>query len=88
MNLTPSKIENGEIVKYYKPSELIGIFNNFLSRQNENAQVVFLRGVYLQKQNQGNWAYCYDILRDEDSQEEITLQITPQQRGNLKMVIW
>lgn len=84
MNLTPSKIENGEIVKYYKPSELIGIFNNFLSRQNENAQVVFLRGVYLQKQNQGNWAYCYDILRDEDSQEEITLQITPQQRGNLK----
>lgn len=71
-------------VKFFKPSELIGIFNNALSRQNENAQVVYLRGVYLQKQNQGNWAYCYDILRDEDSQEEITIQLTQQQRSNLK----
>lgn len=75
--------ETDSAVKYYKPSELIGIFNNALSRQNESAQVVFLRGIYLQRNNQGNWTYCYDTLRDEDSQEELTLQLTPQLRQNL-----
>lgn len=79
------------IVKYYKPSELIGIFNNALARQNETSRVVFLRGIYLQKSDNGNWSYCYDTLRDEDSQEELTLQLTRQQRqelsnGNLVMV--
>lgn len=79
------------IVKYYKPSELIGIFNNALARQNETSKVVFLRGIYLQKSDNGNWSYCYDTLRDEDSQEELTLQLTRQQRqelsnGNLVMV--
>lgn len=34
----------------YKPSELIGIFNNYLSKQNTNAQVVFLRGVISRNQ--------------------------------------
>lgn len=68
----------------YKPSELIGIFNNYLSKQNTNAQVVFLRGVYLQKTSQPNWSYCYDVLRDEDSQEELTIKLTHQQRKDLK----
>lgn len=75
---------SGAVIKYYKPSELIGIFNNMLSRQNENAQVVFLRGVYLMNPKQGNWAYCYDTLRDEDSQEELTIVLTHQQRADLK----
>lgn len=92
MNNTLATTNNsGAVIKYYKPSELIGIFNNMLSRQNENAQVVFLRGVYLMNPKQGNWAYCYDTLRDEDSQEELTIVLTHQQRsrlenGNLVMV--
>ena len=65
----------------YKPSEIIGIFN---SQQSVNAKIVYLRGVYLANPKQGNWSYCYDTLRDEDSQEELTLQITQQQRENLK----
>ena len=85
MNNTLATTNNsGAITKYYKPSELIGIFNNMLSRQNENAQVVFLRGVYLMNPKQGNWAYCYDTLRDEDSQEELTIVLTHQQRADLK----
>ena len=68
----------------YKPSEIIGIFNSILAKQSVNAQVVYLRGVYLANPKQGNWSYCYDTLRDEDSQEELTLQITHQQRENLK----
>lgn len=68
----------------YKPFEIIGIFNSILAKQSVNAQVVYLRGVYLANPKQGNWSYCYDTLRDEDSQEELTLQITHQQRENLK----
>lgn len=68
----------------YKPSEIIGIFNSILAKQSVNAQVVYLRGVYLANPKQGNWSYCYDTLRDEDSQEELTLQITHQQRETLK----
>ena len=68
----------------YKPSEIIGIFNSFLAQQSVNAKIVYLRGIYLTNQKQGNWSYCYDTLKDEDSQEELTLQITHQQRENLK----
>lgn len=68
----------------YKPSEIIGIFNSILAQQSVNAKIVYLRGVYLANPKQGNWSYCYDTLRDEDSQEELTLQITQQQRENLK----
>lgn len=68
----------------YKPSEIIGIFNSVLARQSVNAQIVYLRGIYLANQKQGNWAYCYDSLRDEDSQEELTLRLTQQLRENLK----
>lgn len=68
----------------YKPSEIIGIFNSILAKQSVNAQVIYMKGIYLANPKQGNWSYCYDTLRDEDSQEELTLQITPQQRENLK----
>lgn len=68
----------------YKPSEIIGIFNSILAKQSVNAQVVYLRGIYLANPKQGNWSYCYDTLRDEDSQEELTLRLTLQQRENLK----
>ncbi len=68
----------------YKPSEIIGIFNSILAKQSVNAQVVYLRGIYLANPKQGNWTYCYDTLRDEDSQEELTLRLTQHQRENLK----
>lgn len=68
----------------YKPSEVIGIFNSILARQSVNAQVIYMRGVYLANPKQGNWAYYYDTLRDEDGQEELTLRLTQQQRDNLR----
>lgn len=71
-------------IAVYKPSEIIGIFNSILAKQSVNAQVVYLRGVYLANPKQGNWANCYDILRDEDSQEELTIQLTHKQREGLK----
>ena len=59
----------------YKPSELIAIFSATLGRQNEFAKLVSLRGIYQQRQNNPQWAYAYAGLRDESSQEEITLRI-------------
>ena len=59
----------------YKPSELIAIFSAALGRQNEFAKLVSLRGIYQQRQNNPQWAYAYAGLRDESSQEEITLRI-------------
>lgn len=68
----------------YKPSEIIGIFNSILAKQSVNAQVVYLRGVYLASGRQSYGGYYYDTLRDEDRQEEITIIVTQPQRENLK----
>lgn len=68
----------------YKPSEIIGIFNSILTKQSVNAQVVYLRGVYLASGRQPYGGYFYDTLRDEDRQEEITIYLTQQQRESLK----
>lgn len=68
----------------YKPSEIIGIFNSILAKQNVNAQVVYLRGVYLASGRQSYGGYYYDTLRDEDRQEEITIIVAQPQRENLK----
>ena len=66
---------NNKTFPIYKPSELIAIFSAALGRQNEFAKLVSLRGIYQQRQNNPQWAYAYAGLRDESSQEEITLRI-------------
>ena len=66
---------NNNTFPIYKPSELIAIFSAALGRQNEFAKLVSLRGIYQQRQNNPQWAYAYAGLRDESSQEEITLRI-------------
>ena len=66
---------NNNTLPTYKPSELIAIVSATLSRQNEFAKLVYLRGIYQQRQNNSQWAFAYAGLRDESSQEEITLRI-------------
>ena len=64
------------IVKYYKPSELLGMFTSYLSQQDMNKQLIFLQGIYLKNsKHDARWSCRYDILRDENTQTEITLQI-------------
>lgn len=87
-----NEIQEKSIVTAYKPSELIAIFNATLGRQNEFAKLVSLRGIYQQKQNSQNWAFAYAALRDESTQEEITLRIDKGlydtlENGNLLTVI-
>lgn len=79
-------IENKDteiIESYYKPSELVGIVAAWLARQNEAGKVVMVQGVYLQRNNNLNWAACYDGLRDADSGEEITIKIGRELRKEL-----
>jgi len=76
---------NEALVKYYKPSELLGMFTAYLAQQAVNRQVIYLRGIYLKNpKHDPRWASRYDILRDEDTQTEITIQITDKLCENLK----
>ena len=69
----------------YKPSELMGMFTAYLSRQDVNSQVIYLRGIYLKNpKHDPRWNSRYDTLRDEDTQTEITLQIPQRLCDNLK----
>lgn len=70
--------------KIYKPTEIIGIFEQILSSQNAHAPIVYIRGIYKQKQHRSQWLYCYDSLKDEDTTKEITLKLSTQQRSALK----
>ena len=77
-------VNNNLPATVYKPSEIIGIFNSILAKQSVNAQVVYLRGIYLASGRQSYGGYYYDTLRDEDRQEEITIIVTELQRESLK----
>ena len=71
-----SQQQQGQVVKYYKPSELLGMFTSYLSQQDMNKQVISLQGIYLKNpKHDARWSCRYDILRDENTQTEITLQI-------------
>lgn len=60
----------------YKPSELLVMFTSYLSQEDVNKQLIFLQGIYLKNpKHDARWTNRYDILRDENTQTEITLQI-------------
>lgn len=69
------KGKNEENFFAFKPSELIGIFSAALARQNEFAKLVYLRGIYQRRQNNPAWSFCYNGLRDETTQDELTLRV-------------
>ena len=76
LNNELSTTRQPQVVKYYKPSELLGMFTSYLSQQDMNKQVIFLQGIYLKNpKHDARWSCRYDILRDENTQTEITLQI-------------
>ena len=73
------------VIKYYKPSELLGMFTSYLSQQDVNRQVIYLQGIYLKNpKHDPRWTSRYDILRDENTQTEITLQIPHKLCADLK----
>lgn len=76
----PAQIQTNNSTNFpatiYKPSELLGMFTSYLSQQEMNRQVIYLQGIYLKNsKHDARWSCRYDILRDENTQTEITLQI-------------
>lgn len=56
-------------IEFFKPSEIIRIFNDFLARSSASAKVVYLRGIYLKSQsNTAYSSFYYDRIKDEDTQ--------------------
>ena len=83
-NLTISPTDQ-PLVQFLTPSELLGMFTSYLSQQEANRQVIFLKGIYLKNpKHNPQWQSRYDILRDESTQTEITLQIPLRFAENLK----
>lgn len=77
--------KNLPAMETYKPSELLAMFTAYLSRQEAYSHVVYLQGIYLKNPNHNpRWTYRYDVIRDEDTQTEITLQMTQKQSDELK----
>ena len=69
----------------YKPSELLGMFTSYLSQQDVNKQLIFLQGIYWKNANHDpKWSARFDILRDENTQTAITLQIPYKLADDLK----
>ena len=53
------------LVQYLTPSELLGMFTSYLSQQEANRQIIFLKGIYLKNPKYNpQWQSRYDILRD------------------------
>lgn len=71
-------------LQVYNPSELLNIFSDILARQNTSSKVIYLRGVYFKQRYNSGWAYAYDLLRDENDQQELTIMIAPSLRDELK----
>lgn len=72
-------------VQQYTPSEIIGIFNDILSHQNNQAsgKIVCIRGIYLVGNGTSYQGYYYDALRDEKSSSELPIRISDAQRKEL-----
>lgn len=72
-------------VQQYTPSEIIGIFNDILAHQNNQAsgKIVCIRGLYLVGNGTSYQGYYYDTLRDEKSQNELPIRISDAQRNEL-----
>lgn len=72
-------------VQQYTPSEIIGIFNDILAHQNNQAsgKIVCIRGIYLVGNRTSYQGYYYDTLRDEKSPNELPIRISDAQRNEL-----
>ena len=60
----------------YCPSEIVDIFSDFLSRAGIGAKLVHVTGIYNQTGKQSYSGFYYDTLRDQYSDQEISVMLT------------
>ena len=57
---------------FYKPSEILRIFNEYLARTSVSAKLVCLRGIFLRSAAaQPYGGFFYDKIRDENTADEM-----------------
>lgn len=73
-----------QAVTSYCPSEIVDIFSDFLSRAGLGSKVVYVTGIYVRtaKQSYGGW--FYDTLKDQNSDQELSLMIPQGLRDTLE----
>ena len=83
-NLIPQGNGLPQAVTSYCPSEIVDIFSDFLSRAGLGSKVVFVTGIYARtaKQSYGGW--FYDTLKDQNSDQELSLMIPQGLRDDLE----
>ncbi|MBO7139081.1 MAG: exonuclease VII large subunit [Prevotella sp.] len=70
---------------FYKPSEILRIFNDYLARTSVSAKLVCLRGIFLKSASaQPYGGFFYDKIRDENTADEMSIKTTQAQRKELK----
>lgn len=71
------------VENHYCPSEIVDIFSDFLSRAGLGSKVVFVTGIYLKTAKQNYGGFFYDTLRDQNSDQELTLKMPQNLRDDL-----
>lgn len=68
---------------HYTPSELLSIFVNLLSHREVNATVLCLNGIYIKGHNKEYSTGFYDSVKDEHTNQYITILISSSLRKDL-----
>lgn len=69
---------------HYCPSEIVDIFSEFLSRAGLGSKVVYVTGIYIKSARQQYGSYYYDTLRDQNSDQELSLMMPQSLRDDLE----
>ena len=83
-NLIPQGNGQPQAVTSYCPSEIVDIFSDFLSRAGLGSKVVFVTGIYARTARQCYGGWFYDTLKDQNSDQELSLMIPQGLRDDLE----
>ena len=83
-NLIPQGNGQPQAVTSYCPSEIVDIFSDFLSRAGLGSKVVFVTGIYARTARQSYGGWFYDTLKDQNSDQELSLMIPQGLRDDLE----
>ena len=72
-----------QAITSYCPSEIVDIFSDFLSRAGLGTKVVFVTGIYARTARQSYSGWYYDTLKDQNSDQELSLMISQSLRDTL-----
>ena len=67
----------------YCPSEIVEIFNDFLAQTKMGTRVVFVTGIYVKTAKQSYSGVFYDTLKDQNSDQELSVSISQTLRDQL-----